>query len=228
VVAQLGLRPAFDVMELWNHADIVRALAVDWTVPGTALLAIFGWIRMGKRPHALPLRRFLVTVIGLFCLALLISVAGKDDGARPRYLSTALLPLAFLAGAGAIAAFDGLRERIGSRLAVVVAALVGVVLPSLQIAWVLDDRLPALTHRMDLYDAVAALGVPDAVVIVRVPYPTRLTRNGLFDESVLYVGVAPGRPAADVARAFPGRPLFEARERVNDHNSVVWDVTPVL
>jgi hypothetical protein len=228
VVAQLGLRPAFDVMELWNHADIVRALAVDWTVPGTVLLAIFGWVHLGKDPRALALRRFLVTVICLFCLALLISVAGKDDGARPRYLSTALLPLTFLAGAGAVVAFEGLRVTIGRRLGVAVAALVVLVLPSLQIAWVLDERLPALTHRMDLYDAVAALGVPDAVVIVRVPYPTRMTRNGLFDESVLYVGIAPERPAADVARAFPGRPLFEARERVNEHNSAVWEVTPVL
>ena len=120
------------------------------------------------------MRRLLVVVIVLFCLALLVAMATKDDGARPRYLSAVLLPLACLAGAGALPAIDALRASLGRRATLVVVALVGLVMPSLQIAWVLDARMPALAHREGLYESVARMGARDAVVIVRHALPHAL------------------------------------------------------
>jgi hypothetical protein len=49
--------------------------------------------------------------------------------------------------------------------------------------------------------------------VVRAEYPTRYARNGaFFDRPVLYVSPPATTSVDEVAAAFPGRALYEARE----------------
>ena len=49
--ATAPLSPAnlVDGEQLWHHLDILRAFLLDWTVPGTALLAALGWASFAGR-----------------------------------------------------------------------------------------------------------------------------------------------------------------------------------
>lgn len=199
-------------LQLWNHLDVYRAYVVEWTLPGTALVALFGAFAIGPDHPARRLRSFSLALIAAFVLALLPSIADGDDGARPRYLSITLIPVAFLAAAGFGPACAALASRFGVRIRAIVmgAALVfGLV----QLSAFLAHRVPMVWHREGLYKVVEKTGLRDAVVIVRAKYPTRYARNGgLFDRDVLYLSPPPTVAGATVAAAYPGRAIWEARE----------------
>ena len=212
--ATAPLSPAnlVDGEQLWHHLDILRAFLLDWTVPGTALLAALGWASLRDDPRIRPARRLATTSIVLFAATLFITVGGTDDGARPRYLSITLLPLALLAGPGWRAARDLLEPRLG-RIAWRVVAWTVWLLPVIQLGAFLVDRTPQLWVREGLEKAVAAAGIHDGVVVIRAQYPTRYARNGpFFDRPVLYVSAPAGATIDELVAAFPGRTLYEARE----------------
>jgi hypothetical protein len=201
-----------DGPEIWNHFDVLRAFLIDWTVPGTALFALLGWVALREQPRALVMSRFAVVFVALFTAALFLSVAGIDDGPRGRYLTATLLPLAWLGGPGWRVAGELLGKTLG-RTALRVVAVVVWVLPVIQLGAFLVQRTPDLWVREGLQEAVAKKGIQEGVVVVRAEYPTRYARNGpFFDRPVLYVS-APVTTSLDAAaEAFPGRPLYEAHE----------------
>jgi Dolichyl-phosphate-mannose-protein mannosyltransferase len=209
--ASISLAHLVNPVQLWNHIDIYRALIVDWTVTGTALVALVGAYTIGRDHAARPMRTFSIVLIAAFALALLPTISDPDDGARPRYLSTTLIPLAFLAAAGfaptcaAITSWFGRRVRTILIVAAVTFALA-------QLASFLQDRTPKMWRREGLYKATATLDVHDAVVIVRAQYPSRYARNGPWFDGVLYLSTPPDTTAEQVRRAFPDRQIWEAHE----------------
>jgi hypothetical protein len=195
-----------------NHLDVIRALAMEWTVPGTVLMAVIGACAIGKDHPARPMRD-LAVAIALAPLALLfVSIAATDDGARSRYLSTTLLSLAFLSGPGWVAASAALRSLIGPRLtrATAVAALVGA---PVQMGSFLGHRLPDVWSRDGLFEEVRAAHIEQGVVVIRAEWPTRYARNGpFFDRPVLYLSAPADMTVEQVAALYPGRPIYEAIE----------------
>jgi len=208
----LSLANLVDGEQAWHHFDILRAFLLDWTVPGTALLAALGWVALATEPRAHPARRFAAALVLLFLTSLFVTIGGTDDGARPRYLSTAMIPLALLAAPGWRIAAQLLGQRFRpAALRVVACAVWG--LPVIQLGAFLVDRTPQLWVREGLEKTVAADGIRDGVVVVRAEYPTRYARNGaFFDRPVLYVSPPAATPVETIAAAFPGRALYEARE----------------
>ncbi len=195
-----------------NHLDVIRALAMEWTVPGTTLLAIVGACAIGK-DHPARRMRDLALAVAIVPLAMLfVSVADTDDGARARYLSTTLIPLAFLSGPGWEASKAALRSLVGPRLtsATAVAALVGA---PVQMGSFLGHRVPEVKFRDGLFAEVRAAGIEQGVVVIRAEWPTRYARNGpFFDRPVLYLSAPPNMTVEEVAALYPGRPIYEARE----------------
>lgn len=211
-VPAIAISNAFDGEQLWHHLDILRAFLVEWTVPGTALLALLGWAALRKEREADRVVRLAGMLVALFAASLLVTVGGTDDGARPRYLSTTLLPIALLAAPGWRVAADLLREKLGPRVLRAVAVVVWV-LPVIQLGAFLYWRTPEIWVREGLGQAVAGQGITDGIVVVRAEYPTRYARNGpFFDRPVLYVSAPASTSVENVAAAFPGRPLYEAHE----------------
>jgi 4-amino-4-deoxy-L-arabinose transferase-like glycosyltransferase len=199
-------------LEQANHLDVVRALAMEWTVPGTVLLGIAGARALGKEHPERRMRDFAVAVAVVPLAMLFVSVADVDDGARARYLSTTLIPLAFLAGPGWDAAATALRTLVGARLArgIAVAALVAA---PVQIGAFLGHRVPEVWARAGLFDAVDAAGIREGLVVIRAQWPTRYARNGpFFDRPVLYLSAPPDMTVEQVAALYPGRPIYEATE----------------
>jgi hypothetical protein len=195
-----------------NHLDVIRAFAVEWTVPGTVLVAIIGAYAIGDDHPARAMRDFAVAVAAVPFAMLLVSVADPDDGARPRYLSIALLPVAFLSRPGWDAASAALRTLVGPRVTrlTAVAALIG---GPVQVGGFLGHRIPEIELRSGLYDEVRARNIEDGVVVVRADWPTRYARNGaFFDRSVLYLSVPADMTVEQVAAIYPGRPIYEATE----------------
>jgi hypothetical protein len=218
--APLSLKYLVDPEQLWHHFDIVRAFIIDWTAPGTALLALFGWIALADVAHARVARRFATTLLLLFAVTLFLTIGGTDDGARPRYLSTVLLPMAWLAAVGWGAANSMLAQHLGPRTRTTLGVLVWVV-SVLQILAFIIARTPVLTQREGLTRATEKLGV-EGVVVVRTEFPTRYARNGpFFDGRVLYVSAPAGMSVGEVAAAFPGRRVYEA---INEGEN--WTVRP--
>jgi hypothetical protein len=202
----------FEGLQPWNHLDILRALLVDWTVPGTGLLAVLGYVALRSDPRALEARRFALGVVVAFVLTLFVTIADTDDGARPRYMSTTLVPMAWLAAPGWRVASDFLGRSVGvvARRVIVVVAWV---LAPLQLAAFLFVRTPEIEVRQGLELAVKTAGIREGVVVVRALYPSRYARNGpFFDRPVLYVSAPATSSTDDVAAAFPGRPIYEAYE----------------
>jgi hypothetical protein len=198
--------------QLWNHLDIYRAFIVDWTVPGAVLLALFGAFAIPGDEPARRLRNFSVALIACYVLALLPTIADADDGARPRYLSITLIPVAYLASAGFAPACEALVARFGPRVRTVVVALALIFAPA-QLAAFLIGHVPLVREREGLTRSVEQVGVRDAVVVVRAQHPSRYARNGgLFDRSVLYLSAPAATRCETVAAAFPGRAIWEARE----------------
>ena len=207
----LSLRNVVDGEQLWHHLDILRAFLVDWTVPGTILLAVLGWAATREDVALGAARRFSVALVALLGATLFVTIGGTDDGARPRYLSLALVPLAWLAARGWRAARDLLAQRLSGAARKAIGVTVAV-LPLIQLGAFLVERTPLLWVREGLEQAVTKQGV-DGVVVVRAEYPTRYARNGpFFDRPVLYVSAPAGMSAAEVSSRFPGRAVYEARE----------------
>ncbi len=195
-----------------NHLDVIRALAMEWTVPGTVLVAVIGACAIGREHPAKRMRDFAVAVAMIPLALLFVSIADTDDGARPRYLSTTLISLAFLSGPGWDAASAALRSLIGPRLTRVtaVAALVGA---PVQMGSFLGHRLPDVWSREGLFEEVRAAHIEQGVVVIRAEWPTRSARNGpFFDRPVLYLSAPADMTVEQVAALYPGRPVYEAFE----------------
>jgi 4-amino-4-deoxy-L-arabinose transferase-like glycosyltransferase len=202
----------FDGGQLWHRLDILRAFLVEWTVPGTALVALLGWVALRGEREADRVARLAAVIVGIFTGTLLITVGGTDDGARPRYLSITLLPLALLAAPGWRSAAGLLRQKLRPRTLRVIAVVVWV-LPVIQLGAFLKRRTPELEVREGLAQAVAEQRISDGVVVVRADWPTRYARNGpFFDRPVLYVSAPAGMGVDEVAASFPGRMIYEAHE----------------
>jgi hypothetical protein len=206
----ISLSNLFDLGQLWSRLDIVRSFIVEWTVPGTPLLALLGWAAI--RDQAPRMRRFAAALVALVLAALLATAAGVDAGARARYLSTTLIALVWLGAPGWSAAAELLATRLGRGPRQVLAVAVWI-LPAVQLYAFLDRRSPALELASGLPDMLTAEGIQEGVVVVRARWPTQYARNGpFFDRPVLYLSAPATMGIEDVAAAFPGHPLYEAHE----------------
>jgi hypothetical protein len=208
----LSLLYLVDPKEQANHLDVLRALAMEWTVPGTVLLAVAGARTIGQDHPARAMRDFAAAIALVNVAMLFVSIADPDDGARPRYLTPVLLSIGFLSGRGWDATAAALRTLVGERLTrwTAVAALVA---GPVAVGSFLGHRLPELLTREGLFDAVEAQHIEQGVVVVRAEWPTRYARNGPFyDRPVLYVSAPADMSAGEVAALFPGRPVYEATE----------------
>jgi hypothetical protein len=209
--ASLSLAHLVDPVQLWNHIDIFRSMILDWTVAGTALVALIGAKAIGRDHPARAMRTFSIVLIAAFVLALLPTISDPDDGARPRYLSTTLIPLVFLAAAGFAPTLAALRSRLGRRTCTLFVALAAVFALA-QVGAFLQDRIPKQWKREGLYQAAAALHLRDDVVIVRAKYPARYARSGPWFDGVLYLSAPADTTIDHVRLAFPGRRIWEAHE----------------
>ena len=209
-VSPISLSNMLSGEQTWHRLDIVRSLVLDWTVPGTALLALFGWSALDDEPRART-RRF-VTTLGAMCGVILLTVGADDDGARPRYLSTVLIPMAFLAGPGWKIAAGALARTLSPLAGRIVGVAVWGLAP-IQLGSFLVQRTPQIWAREGLELGVSEQGIEDGVVVVRAEYPTRYARNGpFFDRRVLYVSPPRSTSLDEVRAAFPGRAVYEAHE----------------
>ena len=211
-------RPAFspfnaiDPPQIWHHLDILRSFLVDWTVPGTALLALLGWAVLRDDTRVLGARRFAGAVVAIFTVTLWVTIGDTDDGARPRYLTTTLLGLAWLAAPGWRRACEIAASSLGRGTAHVVGVVLWA-LPVIQLGAFVVERTPQLWVREGLATSVAGAGIESGVVVVRAKYPTRYARNGpFFDHTVLYLSAPPTMSVDEVAAAFPGKNVYEANE----------------
>jgi 4-amino-4-deoxy-L-arabinose transferase-like glycosyltransferase len=218
--ASLSLAHLASAVQLWNHIDIYRALIVDWTVAGTALVALVGACELDRNHAARPMRTFSIVLIAAIALGLLVTIADPDDGARPRYLSTTLIPIAFLAAAGFAPSCAAIAARFGRRVCTIMVVVVAVFALA-QLGSFLQDRTPKLWQREGLYQATTALHLTDAVVIVRAQHPARYARNGPWFDGVLYLSVSPDTTVEQVRRAFPDRQIWEA------HEGLPWNLVRV-
>jgi len=215
------LRHVWNPVQIWNHLDVFRAYAIEWTLPGTVLVALVGAFHVGPNHPAYRLRNFSLALIAVFVLTLLPSIADIDEGARPRYLSSTLIPVAFLTAAGFQPACAALAGRFGTRIKTILM-VTALVFGLTQLSSFLVHRVPLVWRREGLYQAVEKAGVTHAVVIVRAKYPTRYARNGgLFDRDVLYLSTPPATGGATVAAAYPERAVWEA------HEGEPWTLTRV-
>jgi 4-amino-4-deoxy-L-arabinose transferase-like glycosyltransferase len=194
------------------HLDIARSFLVDWTFPLSALVAVFGARSIGRGHPARGLRDVLLALVAVTFSFLLCMFADPDDGARPRYVSSALLTVAVLAGPGWAVVHDQLISMVGlpvTRALVVIALAIA----PIQVGSYLVQRLPLQWVREGLYTAVRDAGIESGLVIVRAAYPTRYARNGpFFDRPVRYLSV-PNETSVDaVARTFGDVPIYEATE----------------
>ena len=208
----LSLFYLFDPKEQANHLDVLRAFAMEWTVPGTVLVAVAGARAIGKDHPARSMRDFAVAIALVNAGMLFVSIADPDDGARPRYLSTALLSIGFLTGPGWDATAAALRTLVGDRLTrwTAVASLVGA---PVAVGSFLGHRIPDVETRAGLYDAVRDAHVEEGVVVIRADWPTRYARNGPFyDRPVLYLSPPADMSVEQVSALFPGRAVYEATE----------------
>lgn len=196
----------------WNHIALVGQLCTQWTLPGTVVVALFGAYAPLPNDRSTAIRRFCIVLIAIFLLALVPTISDPDDGPHPRYLSVALLPLAFLCGAGFSSLSVAIEHRFGARARTVIVAL-GVVFGFAQLGTFLEDRIPKIWKRQGLYDETANLP-RNAIVIVRAQYPSRFARNGPFFDGILYLSTPPSTTVPEVAAAYPDSPIWEAREGV--------------
>jgi hypothetical protein len=182
----ISLRYLWDGKQQANHLDQICALVQDWTVPGSVLVAIVGAFAIDKSHPARSMRDFAVAVALIPAPALFLAIGDPDDGARPRYLSTTLLAIAFLVGPGWDSASKALGTLIGPRLAPV-AGVVALIMAPVPLGAFLGHRIPEVWTREGLFREMQALGIEQGVVIIRAEWPTRYALNGpFFDRPVLY------------------------------------------
>ncbi len=208
----LSLLYLVDPKEQANHLDVIRAFVMEWTVPGTVLAAIAGAYAIGRDHPARAMRDLAVATAVIPLAMLFVSVADPDDGARARYLSTTLIPVAFLFRPGWCRVSSALRDLVGPRMTralTIAAVLAGPV----AVGAFLGHHLPDLWQREGLYEEVRAQNIQDGVVVIRAEWPTRYARNGaFFDRPVLYLSAPPDMTVEQVAALYPGRPVYEATE----------------
>ncbi|MDB4957879.1 MAG: hypothetical protein JWO36_5448 [Myxococcales bacterium] len=198
--------------QLWNHLDIYRAMVIDWTLPGTALVALLGAFAIGRAHPARSMRTFSIAIIATFAVVLLPMIADLDDGPRPRYLSSTLIPIAFLTAAGFEPACAAIAARFGRRILRILLTL-SIVFGLGNLASFIVDRIPKQWKREGVFKVVEAQHVqPNAVVIVRAQYPSRFARNGPMFDGVLYLSVPPDVGIDTIRQAYPNRQMWEAHE----------------
>jgi 4-amino-4-deoxy-L-arabinose transferase-like glycosyltransferase len=208
----IALRYLWDPKQQANHLDELCALVQDWTVPGSVLVAIAGAFAIKKNHPARAMRDFAVAIAAVPVAVLFVAVADPDDGARPRYLSTTLIAIAFLVGPGWDAASNALGTLVGARLARLAPA-VALVMAPVQLGAFLGHRIPEIWTREGLFQEVQALGIEQGVVVIRADWPTRYARNGpFFDRPVLYLSADAETTVDQIAAKYPGRPVYEATE----------------
>lgn len=200
-------------VQWWNHIDLIGQMCTQWTLPGTVVVALFGaYAPLPSDHRARAMQRFAIALIAVVLIALIPTISDPDDGPHPRYLSTVLVPLAFLCAAGFSAMSSATTRAFGARVRTALIAL-GIVFGLAQLGSFLQDRIPKIWQRQGLYAMTAALP-RDAIVIVRAQYPSRFARNGPFFDGILYVSAPPTTTVIDIAAAYPDRPIWEAREGV--------------
>jgi 4-amino-4-deoxy-L-arabinose transferase-like glycosyltransferase len=208
----IALRYLWDAKQQANHLDQFCSLVQDWTVPGSALVAVVGAFAIDKTHAARVMRNFVIAISAVPAVVLLVAVADPDDGARPRYLSMTLLSIAFLAGPGWDAASKALGTLMGPGLARM-TGVVALVMGPIQVGAFVGHRIPEMWIREGLFREVQALGIERGVVVVRAEWPTRYARNGpFFDRPVLYLSPTADTSVDEVAALYPGRPVYEATE----------------
>lgn len=210
--------------QIFNHLAAVETLVAEWTVPGTALLALIGFVAL-RRPQAngdrrcVHVSRYFGFMSVLYLGALLFMFIQADDGPRPRYLTMELLPLSFFAAAGWPAASALVREQIGRRMARIVGAVMWIA-PIFLLGTYLENRIPQAVVQAGLAEALSKAQIASGVVIVRAEWPTRYARNGMFfDRRPLLLSVSRDITTSDVAARFPGEAVYEAFE---PHGSNPW------
>ncbi len=206
-------------IQIWNHIDIYGQMCLQWTIPGTVIAALFGGYALGPDHPARRMRTFSISIIVVFCVALLVMVSNPDDGPHARYLSPTLIPLALLAAAGFDPLCRAIAARFGRRVQVAFVAC-AVVFGLAQFGSFLQDRIPKVWQREGLFQAAADLP-QGAVVIVRAQYPSRYARNGPWFEGTLFLSVPVTTTTVAVAAAYPDRPIYEA------HEGVPWTIERV-
>jgi len=215
----VSLKHFVSPIQIWNHIDGYGQLCLQWTLPGTVIAALFGAYAIGKDQPARKMRTFAISIIVVFCGALLFMVSNPDDGTHPRYLTPTLIPLALLCAAGFDPLCAAIAKRFGRRIQIIFVTC-AVVFGLAQFGAFLEDRIPKVWKREGLYQA--AHGLPyGAVVIVRAQYPSRYARNGPFFDGVLYLSAPETTSIVQVASAYPDRPIYEA------HEGVPWTIERV-
>lgn len=209
----LSLVRIFSPLDQWFHLDICTSFVSPWTMPGAVLVAVFGAAAIPVGDRARSMRNVAVAIALIALVALIPTVSsGGDDGPRPRYLTTTLLAVAVLAGAGWESAKAAMQDRIGRRAARVVggtAVAMGFVL----VGALVIDRGMRVMDREGLYEAVRSKGIAEGVVVVRAQWPTRYARNGpFFDRPVLYLSAPADMSVDAIAEKYPARPIYEASE----------------
>lgn len=196
----------------WNHIDQLGQLCIQWTLPGTVIVALFAAYAPVANDRIAAIRRFCLALIAVFVVALVPMIGDADDGPRPRYLSVVLIPLAVLCATGFSTISDAAVRSFGPRIRNALVAL-AVVFGLAQLGAFLQDRIPKVWKRQGLFQVTA--GLPsDAVVVVRAQYPSRFARNGPFFDNILYLSTPPTTTTSEVVAAYPDRPVWEAHEGV--------------
>ncbi len=196
----------------WFHLEVCASFVSPWTMPGAVLVALFGAAAIRPGDRARPMRNVAVAIPLVALVALIPMMAAPDDGPRPRYLTTTLLAVAILAGAGWPSARDAMQERIGLRAARVVG-VVAVVTGFVLVGSLVVDRTILVMARSGLYEKLREQGVEQGVVVVRAQWPTRYARNGpFFDRRLLFLAAPPDMSVDSIAEKYPARPVYEATE----------------
>jgi 4-amino-4-deoxy-L-arabinose transferase-like glycosyltransferase len=211
----------FDVATQWAHAQWLGALAAH-LAPAASVLAVVGLAKREPLEPRATMRAMMLVVSALQLLFMLFCTGDMGQLFGPRYLFSLLGPIAF----GAAAAWGPLwrwvtarseaRAVVERRLA---AALVLVLAGGLvRGAFLLDQQRAELLNWTRLYDRVAEKHLQDAVVIVKGPFLTRWTRNGVtFDGPVLFV--TPALDDAAIAQLYPTRSIYVAKRA---HETADW------
>lgn len=215
----IGPQHLFSPIQQWHHLDIFGQMALQWTVPGTVIAALFGAPAIGKEHPARRLRTFSIAIIVVFCVALLAMVSDPDDGPHPRYLTPTLIPLALLAAAGFEPLCVAIASKFGRRIQLVFVSC-AVLFGLAQFGSYLQDRIPKVWKREGLYQVANDLPY-GAIVIVRAQYPSRFARNGPFFTGPLYLSASATTTPVEVAEAYPDRPIYEA------HEGIPWTIERV-
>jgi 4-amino-4-deoxy-L-arabinose transferase-like glycosyltransferase len=209
----LSLSRIVNPLQQWFHLEIVTAFVSPWTMPGAALVAVFGAVATRGDERTQAMRRFSIAIVVVALIALVPTISsGGDDGPRPRYLTTSLLAVAVLAGPGWPLARDALAGGLGARAARWIGGI-AVAMGFILVGTLVVERTLLVIARSGLYDAVKDRGIERGVVIVRAQWPTRFARNGPFFDRPLFYLSAPADTSVDTVEAlYPDRPVYEAFE----------------